>query len=298
MSDKLYISVPVNIARNTIVELRKICPEAEVFNSSKRFYQDDMLFLEKIKEGKMDEVPDLIVSIRPEIQWALDDLKALDVFDTDFRYPLRKGLTEQPLFDEEWLLKPIFVMPLVMFCSKDLKAPPTSWQELMEPRFKGKVITTDIATPPAALVRRQFCHSFGQQGERFIAENVAYRGLPIDVNKAVTTKEYDVGIMPLSFAAFSKDNSTRVCWPQEGALPLTQIMLMKKGYSPACEKAAQYLTSQLMQETFSRGASFIPVHPDVVLPKAYIENDQSLFWNGRDDFMTMGQSEPFLSDTQ
>ncbi len=287
MQDKIYISVPVNVARSTILEMKKLTPEAEIFNSSTRFYQDDLRYLEKIKAGNIDEVPDLLVTIRPEIQWALNELKALDFFDIDLAYPVRTDLTPKPLFDSTWLLKPIYVMPLVMFCNEDLADPPTSWRDLFAPRFKGKIITTDAATPPAALVQHLFPHVYGEEGERFITENIAYRGLPIDVNKAVTTREYEIGIMPLSFAAFSKNNSTMVCWPQEGALPLTQVMLLKKGSSEACKEAARHLVAQPMQESFSQGASFIPVHPDVVLPKLYTHNKQSLFWDGWDDFLRM-----------
>ncbi len=290
MKDKIYISVPVNVARNTILEMKKICPDAEVFNSSQRFYQDDLFFLECIKNGNLEDVPDLLVTIRPEIQWALNALKELNRFDTQFRYPVRDGLTGNPLFDDTWLLKPLYVMPLVMFCSEDLEEPPTSWRDLLSERFCGRVITTDSATPPAALVRRLFVHLFGSEGERFITDHLAYRGLPIDVNKAVSSKEYAVGVMPLSFAAFSKNNSTRVCWPAEGALPLTQVMLIKNDAGEACLKAARHLVSQGMQQAFSEGASFLPVHPEVPLPKAYLDNGASLSWQGWQDFLAMGES--------
>ena len=43
-------------------------------------------FLECIKNGNLEDVPDLLVTIRPEIQWALNALKELNRFDTQFRY--------------------------------------------------------------------------------------------------------------------------------------------------------------------------------------------------------------------
>lgn len=287
--NKIYISVPVNAARNTIMELRKLCPNSEVFNSTKRYYSDDLVFLEKIKEGKMDEVPDILVTIRPELLWQRDEFEKLDVFDTKFKYDLDPTLKQTGILDDKWLLKPIYIMPIVIFYNKEMQNPPQTWEDLLDEKYKGKIITTDELTPPAALLK-QFCkQKFGQKGEDFAENNVDYVGLPIDVNKAVSKKEYDIGIMPLSFAMFSKDNSTDICWPKEGALHLTQVMLMKKGYSEETKIAADWLVSQKAQEMFSDGASFVPVKPDVQAPKHYVDNNKTLLWDDWQSFIDMAK---------
>jgi len=287
--NKIYISVPVNAARNTLMELRKICPNSEVFNSTKKYYSDDLVFLEKIKEGKIDEIPDIIVTVRPELLWQRDYLKSLDVFDDEYKYSLDSDLESKGLLDDNWILKPIYIMPIVIFYNKDMENPPQTWNDLLDPRFKGKIITTDEATPPAVLFKQFYKQALGQKGEDFAKNNVDYVGLPIDVNKAVSNKEYDIGIMPLSFAMFSKDNGSAICWPKEGALHLTQVMIMKKGYNEETKKAADFLVSQKAQEMFSNGANFIPVIPNIEAPKQYKENNKTLFWKDWDSFINMAE---------
>ena len=285
--NKIYISVPVNAARNTLIELRKICPNSEVFNSTKKYYSDDLVFLEKIKEGKMDEVPDIMVTVRPELLWQKNNFKDLGFFDDEYKYDLDEDLKSKKLFDENWILKPIYIMPIVIFYNKDMQNPPQTWNDLLDPRFKGKIITTDEATPPTVLFKQFYKQALGQKGKDFVENDVAYVGLPIDVNKAVSNKEYDIGIMPLSFAMFSKDNGSAICWPKEGALHLTQVMIMKKGYNEETKKAADFLVSQKAQEMFSDGASFIPVIPNVEIPKQFNENNKTLFWDGWEKFIDM-----------
>nr|WP_321268480.1 extracellular solute-binding protein [uncultured Sulfurimonas sp.] len=287
--NQIYISVPVNAARNTLMELKKLCPNSEVFNSTKRYYSDDLIYLEKIKEGKMDEVPDILVTIRPEILWQRDYLKDLGVFDDEYKYGLDSSLKNTGILDDKWILKPIYIMPIVIFYNKEMQNPPQTWEDLLDEKYKGKIITTDEQTPPAELLK-QFCkQKFGDKGVNFAQNNVEYVGLPIDVNKAVSNKEYDIGIMPLSFAMFSKDNSTAICWPKEGALHLTQVMLMKKGYSQETKIAADFLVSQKAQEMFSDGASFIPVKPDINTPKQYNDNNKTLLWDDWSTFIQMAK---------
>jgi len=285
--NKIYISVPVNAARNTMMELKKLCPNSEVFNSTKRYYSDDLVFLEKIREGKLDEVPDIMVTVRPELLWARDEFKKLNVFDDEYKYEVDSDLKNKELLDDNWILKPIYIMPIVIFYNKEMQNPPQTWEDLLDEKYKGKIITTDEATPPAVLFKHFFKQKLGKKGEDFANNNVDYVGLPIDVNRAVSNKEYDIGIMPLSFAMFSKDNSTAICWPKEGALHLTQVMLMKKGYSQESKIAADFLVSQKAQEMFSDGASFVPVRPDIKTPKQFDENNRTLLWDGWKTFIQM-----------
>jgi ABC-type Fe3+ transport system substrate-binding protein len=88
---------------------------------------------------------------------------------------------------------------------------------------------------------------------------------------------------------FSRNNSTAISWPKEGALHLTQVMIMKKGIVKKLKKAADFLVSQKAQEIFSKNASFVPVIPNVEIPKYYKENNTALFWKGWDNFIAMGK---------
>lgn len=289
--NKVYISVPVNIARNIIIGIREICPDSEVFSSSKKYYADDLVFLEKIKAGNLEEVPDIIVTIRPEILWEKNFLADSGFFDGQYRYKVDSFIESKSFLDERWILKPVFIMPLIIFYNTSVQNSPESWQSLMEARFKGKILCTNENTPPASLFRQFYIHSFGHKGKSFVDNNVDYRGLPIDVNIAVGKGEYDIGIMPISFAKFSRDNSAAFCWPHEGALPLMQVMIMKNGFSDDSRKVADFLISEKVQQVFSNSAGFIPVIPDVAPPEEFIKNDMKLLWKGWDSFINMAVSK-------
>ena len=289
--NRLYISVPVNISRNITMGIKEICPDAEVFSSSKKYYADDLVFLEKIKAGKIDEVPDIIVTIRPEILWEKNLLVDSGFFDGQYRYDVTNYVKSNDFLDDKWILKPIYIMPLVIFYNRRIQNPPESWESLMEERFRGKILCTHEDTPPASLLKQFYSHHFGQAGKDFVDSKVDYRGLPIDVNIAVGKGEYEIGIMPISFAKFSRDNSTAFCWPSEGALPLMQVMLMKKGFNEDSQKAADFLMSPKIQQVFSQNAGFIPVTPDVEPPETFEQNNMKLFWNGWDSFLELKMTD-------
>lgn len=285
---KLYISVPVNVSRALITDLKQHCTSSEVSSSSKKYYADDLTYLQEIKGGRMDRVPDMIVTIRPEILWERTCLAECGHFDRDYRYPVHGFMESKGFLDNTWTLKPVFIMPLVIFFNTRVKNPPTTWTALLEPRFKGRILCTHEQTPPAALFR-QFCiHSFGARGRDFVKEAVHYRGLPLDVNVAVGKGEYDIGIMPTSFAKFSRDKSTGFSWPEEGAIPLMEIMLLKKDCGENAMKAAEFLLSEKTQQALSRNAGFIPVNPAVALPGDFQKNHMNLLWKGWDTYLGMG----------
>lgn len=174
--NKVYISVPVNIARNMIMSIKEICPDSEVFSSSRKFYADDLVFLEKMLAGKSEEVPDIMVTIRPEVLWAKNELIESGLFDNQYRYKVDDFIEAKGFLDESWVVKPVFIMPLVIFYNTAVKNPPQTWESLMEDRFKGKILCTNENTPPAGLFRRFFSHHFGDEGKDFVKNSVNYRG--------------------------------------------------------------------------------------------------------------------------
>ncbi|MGX9367300.1 ABC transporter substrate-binding protein [Desulfoplanes sp. PS50] len=277
MKNRIYISVPVNISRNIIIGVRNLCPEAEVFSSSRKFYADDLVYLDHIRAGKMDKVPEVFVSIHHGVFEEGEMLRSCGHFDTKFRYPVSRFIFSTGLVDESWLIKPVYIMPLIIFYNTSLNNPPRSWSELMEERFRGRILCTDEKTPPAVLLKNVYRDHFQGRGRTFVEEDVHYRGLPIDVNMAVGKGEYDIGVMPVSFARFSRNNRAAFIWPEEGAIPLMQMMIMKKGCDDECRRAAEYLLSPGVQEVFSRQAGFVPVSPATALPDVFEASGKKLW---------------------
>lgn len=273
---KIYISVPVNISRNIIMSVRDVCPEAKVFSSSKKYYADDLVYLNYIRSGEIDKVPDVFASIHPEMFAERKLLQACGHFDVDFRYETSGLVTSSGLADKSWTVKPVYLMPLIIFYNTSIANPPQSWAELMDDRFKGKILCTHEQTPPAILLKKVYQDHY-PDGLEFVEKHVHYRGLPIDVNKAVGSGEYDVGVMPVSFARFSRNNSANFVWPEEGALPLLQMMIIKKGCNETCRKAAEHLLSDSVQTIFSQQAGFLPVSPRILEPEIFEQNKKKLW---------------------
>ncbi|PJC86672.1 hypothetical protein CSW98_06675 [Vibrio sp. HA2012] len=274
-NNQIYISMPVNISRSIMTKAKEICPDSEVFNSTKKCSMDDLDYLDKIKNQEYEELPDVLITLRPEYHWNKDVIVNSSAFEHDYQYEISRELQGKKVLDKSWVLKPLFIMPLVILYHQDLESPPCSWNDLLDERFKGKIVTTDDSTSPAVLLKHFFMQTKGERGKEFV-ESIDFSGVPIDVNRAVSDKIYDIGILPLSFAMFSKNNEARVCWPEEGALYLTQVMLLKNGFSEDARKIAHYLTSDEAQKLFSTSAGFVPVRPDIEIPKVCMENQMSL----------------------
>ena len=285
MCSRIYVSVPVNISRNVTTDIKRLCPDSDVIIPEKGHRADDYVMLKEIMAGNVDEIPDLIIVTRPEIMRERDYLVETGYFDTDYRYDTGSFVESGGFVDCEWVLKPVFVMPLLIFHNKDVKNPPDSWRSLLDERFRGKVLCTGKTTPPAILLRNFFSHRYGDQGRTFVADDVSYKGAPVDVNRAVGDGEYEIGIMPLAFAKFSRGANTSFCLPEEGALALPQVMLLKKGYGEDVKKVADYLISPGMQRSFSQNAGFVPVIPDVPVPSEVLEG--GMLWDGWDWFIEM-----------
>ena len=72
-------------------------------------------------------------------------------------------------------------------------APPSSGKilaminliKLLKPRFKGKILAINEMTPPASLLKLFYVHHFKDAGREFIEKNLTYKGLPVEVNRAV-----------------------------------------------------------------------------------------------------------------
>lgn len=259
-----------------MVQAQRLCPESQVMGSMEKYTMSDVPHIENIKQGNIDLVPDMMVTIRPEVYWDKNKIIKPQYFDSEYRYELNPQLPTERILDKSWILKPIFIMPIVIFYNAQMQDPPRSWEDLLDKKYQGRIATTNEATPPVYLLKRFFKNTYGAQGTELVEKHITYLGPPIDVNRAITNKEYDIGIASLSFAMLSNNKISKLCWPKEGALYLTQTILLKKGYSDDSKKIADYLLSYETQKMFSDGAAFIPVRVDVEAPKLYIDNNQKL----------------------
>ena len=187
-------------------------------------------------------------------------------------------------FDEPTgYMKPICIVPIVMIHSREVKDPPTSWADLLDERWKGRITTS----APDILVKLLTFYAnalFGENAERLVA-NIVFDGIPIDTNLHVDNGEADVGIIPLPFARASRKGNVFMRWPEEGALSIPHVVIHKKGSFEDTRALSEFLLSEDVQRYMSETGMLMPVHPGVPLPPEVEQNNLNLYWKGWDWFL-------------
>jgi iron(III) transport system substrate-binding protein len=172
--------------------------------------------------------------------------------------------------DDLWLGVNYHLM-IIMINEKALKgaAPPKSWAELFDPKWKGRIIVADperSGTAYAALYGINEVH--GKDGLARLAQNVTVTPSSSVVYESVAKGEFAVGIT-LETAAYEyvaggmKD--VRIIYPAEGAVLLAEGMVIIKGAKHLAEaqKLYDFLASREAQEALFKAAYRRPIRQDV-----------------------------------
>lgn len=178
-----------------------------------------------------------------------------------------------------------FYQPLVgnylsfIYDSAVLKSPPATYNDLLDPRFKGKI---QYSTPGQAgdgtAVMLQVIHSYGGKDAGFAflkklqANNVGPSASTGKLTALVNKGELYVanGDVQMNMSQMADDPNIRVFWPagpngERSALPLPYYVGLVTG-APDAEngkKLIDFLLSKEAQETVSSIAIGVPVRKDV-----------------------------------
>jgi ABC-type Fe3+ transport system substrate-binding protein len=233
----------------------------------------------------IDAVPDLVITHQISIMKNRDSMiKSGNYECLQELFPeMRSDLKQLGFDDPTGYFKVICVVPLVFIYRRSLENPPKSWADLTSERWQGRI----AASSPDILVKllRFYAKSIlGEEAHRLIA-NVVFDGIPIDTNLKVDRGEIDIGIVPLPFTRASREKNISMCWPEEGAINLPQVIIHKSGSFIKTYKISEFLLSEEVQRYISETGMIIPVHPDVPLPPEVEENGLNLYWKGWDWFL-------------
>jgi len=166
-----------------------------------------------------------------------------------------------------------------IYDSAALKAPPATYDDLLDPKFKGKI---QYSTPGQAgdgtAVMLQVIHSFGGKDAGFDylkqlqANNVGPSASTGKLTALVNKGELFVanGDVQMNMSQMADDPNIRVFWPagpngERSALPLPYYVGLVTG-APDAEngkKLIEFLLSKEAQETVSSVAIGVPVRKDV-----------------------------------
>ena len=277
MNEKVLIFVPINIGRNLDNLLRKEINGVE-FVTPKSPGEE----LEHIETAlsKPEESPDVIISLQPKIIRSMDMIESSGHFEK-----IQKGeLVVRQEFKEDFedagdYLQPLFLAPLILITNGDLDNPPKGWQDLAD-RFKGRVIAPSADTP-AATVFKAVMRDMSVDNKSF-CDQLTCSGLPVDVIMSVNSGLFDVGVIPLPFARYNIAKNAKPVYPEEGAMVLPQIALVKKGAGDQAKKTIDYLYGANIQRFFSQLGGMVPMREGIPIPKEVEKKNAKLYWKGWD----------------
>jgi ABC-type Fe3+ transport system substrate-binding protein len=195
---------------------------------------------------------------------------------------IREDLQIMGLDESSGYFTPYLFGPLLPIYNNSVKSPPSSWQDLLDERWQGKIVVAD-SNVHFNLLKANLRPIVRERLEPFL-DSLVYRGNPVNVNYEVDAGNMDIGITALPFAKSSRKGNVSFCWPQEGAFCIPQVLIFKKGVHKDAMAVGRYLLSDKVQRLAS-GAGLIPVNPNVPLPEQVVENSLNLYWMGWDQFV-------------
>jgi len=276
------------------IELSLPCPVARAFTEHIRSVVDERtkVVVHQIAQTEPDALP-YITGNSPDLtathwlsilqnreQLARSGHYALH-FSRDEISPMRPELVERGFADPSGCFIPLCFIPIVIIYNRTLPDPPTSWADLCDERWHGR-----IGAPFLDMFRRLMLvygnGLFAADAVAQLVANTVFEGMPLEINMWVDSGKLDIGIVGLPFSRASRGGNVAMCWPQEGAFCLPEVMLVKKDASRDALAVAKYLLSAEAQRYISDIGVLIPVHPDVRPPQE--AEDFNIFWNGWDWF--------------
>ncbi|MBT9163787.1 MAG: putative 2-aminoethylphosphonate-binding periplasmic protein [Chloroflexi bacterium] len=196
---------------------------------------------------------------------------------------MRPELAEKGFADPSGCFIPLCLIPIVMIYNRRLEDPPAGWEELLDERWHGRIGAPFIA----AFRQLMFAYGsemFDSETAARLVDNTVFEGMPLEINMWVDSGKLDIGIVGLPFSRASRSGNVALCWPQEGAFCLPEVLLVKKAADEDALAVVRHLLSVEAQRYIADIGVLIPTHPDVRPPREAEENKLSIFWNGWDWF--------------
>ena len=143
---------------------------------------------------------------------------------------------------------------LIMVNEKQLKgeAAPQSWEDLFDPKWKGKVIIGDPATSGSAYDQVYGIYKlYGQEGLNKLAANAVISKSSGQVYKSVADGEYPIGVT-MEYAAYAYvaggQKEIKLVYPQDGVFLAPEAVAIIKNPKNGAEAAQQLYDVLLSRE--------------------------------------------------
>lgn len=219
------VGLPVSVSRMLVQKIQTMVPKEIV--SVRRIQETEVDPLSTIK----DEIPDLTTTHQISIMKNRDQMASSGHYTSQKELVpgMREDVAAKGFIDSSGLFTLVCVVPVVIIYNRQIDNPPSSWQDLLDPRWIGRI----NAPSPIILQKLMKFYAESLLGEKAetLFKSIVLDGLPIDVNKKVNEGIFDIGIVSLPFSRASRDQNVTLCWPKEGAFALPQVLIQKDGAS-------------------------------------------------------------------
>jgi ABC-type Fe3+ transport system substrate-binding protein len=197
-------------------------------------------------------------------------------------FPVRDQIKECGVMDPFGFFYPLIVLPHLIVCNLkliDAKDVPGSLEELLEPKWAGKVFIGSTELASARSVLFAIWYKFGSKGLETCVRNWRQKSAPSAVRHGLVKKECPIGILPSIFTGPGPGDILTAVFPKEGVPVLPSYCAVKKtDYS---DEAVNFLSKSAASIDFiafykDNGFAY-PATPEVDLPDMFTAETKIFF---------------------
>jgi len=280
---KVQIQLPLNISRGLEEILR------EHIEADRGEYQTEIEIENSHAcgtEGEMDlNHADIMIGFMPDLAMQTDEYLLEHMLSATGRFPISKELQDSGFVDPRGCFHTFGIVPFVMFYNPDYTDAseiPRSWHELLEPKWKGRIMMPGKEHMAPKVIRAVLKHQ-NQERAQAVDENITCSGMPPNVIEAVKSGKFALGITNITFGRISENQKIRMFWPEDGLLCMPQVIAWKKDLDESTLKLGDFMLSPKVQN-FLIQQTFFPASPEAEPPAMLRNNNAALKWTGWDDF--------------
>ena len=279
---KVQIQLPLNISRG-IEEILK-----EHIEENRGEYQREIDIVNSHgcgPEGEMGPQADIMIGFMPDLVQQTDEYILRRMRSAAGRFPIRKELQDSGFVDPRGCFHTFGVVPFVMFYNPDYTDAaeiPRSWKELLEPKWKGRVMMPGKEHMAPKVIWAVLKQQNPEQAWA-VDENITCSGMPPNVIEAVKSGKFALGIVNITFGRISESQNIKMFWPEDGFICMPQIIAWQKDLDESTLKLGDFMLSPKVQN-FLVQQLFYPAASEVELPEIFRNNNAVLKWTGWDDF--------------
>ncbi|MDD4169782.1 MAG: ABC transporter substrate-binding protein [Desulfotomaculaceae bacterium] len=279
---KVRIQLPLNISRGIEEILR------DHIETGREEYQREIDIVNSQMcgaEGETGPQADIMIGFTPDLAQQTDEYILGHMLSAPGRFPIRKELRDSGFVDPRGCFHTFGIVPFVMFYNPDYTVAaeiPRSWNELLEPQWKGRVIMPGKEHMAPRVIRAVLKQQNPEQA-RAVDENITCSGMPPNVIEAVKSGKFALGIANITFGRISESQKIKMFWPEDGLLCMPQVIAWSKDLDESMLKLGDFMLSPKVQNFLIQQA-FYPAAPAAEPPEILRNNHAVLKWTGWDNF--------------